>query len=197
MDWEIIDEHRVYDGHFKVDQLRIKHELFEGGDSAEVLRESVGRGNAVAVVSYDPWREKIVLVEQFRAGAIGGNNPWMLELVAGLIDPGETTESVAHREVLEELGCTLKALRPIMSFYTSPGGNSEHVYLFLGILDSREVQPICGLEHEGEDIRTHVLIVDEVFKRLAEGKISSAISIIGLQWLQANHQVIRSEWLED
>ena len=106
MKWKILNKVRNYDGHFKVDQLVLQHELFAGGMSKDLVRERVARKNAVAVLPYDPVRDEVVLVEQFRVGALkNDDNPWLIEIIAGLVEDGEEYEEVAIREAIEEANC--------------------------------------------------------------------------------------------
>ena len=145
--FEILDRQRAYDGHFKIDIFRLRHELFEGGWSGEVVRELFERGDAAAVLPYDPVRDEVVLIEQFRVGALDApGGPWMLEIVAGVLDKeGEDARDVVRREIVEEAGCTVHELVPICHYLSSPGGTSERVSLFCGRVDSRTAEGIHGL----------------------------------------------------
>jgi 8-oxo-dGTP pyrophosphatase MutT (NUDIX family) len=85
------------------------------------------------MLPYDPQRDEVVLIEQFRVGALGKtDNPWLIELVAGLIDKEEQPEEVAHREAQEEAGLVIGALWPMTKYFPSPGGSNEFVHLYLG-----------------------------------------------------------------
>lgn len=196
MEWEIKQSKRNYDGHFKVDQFVVQHELFSGGTSKELLRERVSRQNAVAVLPYDPFRDEVVLVEQFRVGAIEDNkpdsNPWLIEIIAGLVEEGEEYEDVAIRESLEEANCKVEALHHVASFLPSPGGFSEYAHVYIGKTDTKELGGICGLEEEGEDIRVHVVSADKAIQMLHQGEIRSAIPMITLY----NFIQLRSELKE-
>jgi ADP-ribose pyrophosphatase len=111
---EIIKRERAYDGYFKIDRCRLRHRLFSGGTSAEIMREVFERGHAVAVILYDPDRDAVVLIDQFRIGALSaGFDPWVTEIVAGIIDPGETPEEVASRETTEEVVALERALQDL------------------------------------------------------------------------------------
>lgn len=173
---------RAYDGFLKIDVLELKHKLFAGGWSQVFTRELLERGHAVAVLPYDPVREEFVFIEQFRVGALAtSDEPWLLEIVAGVIDPGETAEDVAHREAQEEAGIEIKHLVKLIDYLPSPGGTSERIYLYLGIVNSEEAGGVHGLEYENEDIRVKCLSVDETMELLQNGAFQNSATIIGLQ----------------
>jgi ADP-ribose pyrophosphatase len=187
--YTIIEDQRVHDGFFKVSELTLKHTLFKGGWSQTITRELFHRGNCVAVLLYDPDRDEVVIIEQFRVGALqlpSIADAWLLEIVAGAIEPGETAESVAIREAQEEAGCDIQELIKIQDFFTSPGGTSELLTLFYGKVDTSHLGGIHGLAHEDEDILVTVRPFDEVYQLLLDGKILSAIPIIAIQWLFIN-----------
>jgi ADP-ribose pyrophosphatase len=193
--YTIIEEQRVHDGFFKVSELTLKHTLFKGGWSQTITRELFHRGNCVAVLLYDPDRDEVVIIEQFRVGALqlpSIADAWLLEIVAGAIEPGETAESVAIREAQEEAGCDIQELIKIQDFFTSPGGTSELLTLFYGKVDTSHLGGIHGLAHEDEDILVTVRPFDEVYQLLLDGKILSAIPIIAIQWLFINRDRLRN-----
>ena len=184
-DVEILNRERLYDGFLAVDRFFLKHSLFEGGVSQEISRELLIRKDAVAVLLHDPQMNSVVLVEQFRVGALEDKKtPWMLELVAGLMDTDETPEEIARRECLEEAGCEITSLKQIYEFYLSPGACNEKLYLFYAEVDSRGLGGIHGLASENEDIKVHVLSCEIAFGLLKTGQMNNAIGIIALQWLQ-------------
>ena len=194
--FEIIAEDAVFKGYFGVNEVTVKHTLYQGGWSAPLTREVFHRGECVAVILYDPIKDAVVLIEQFRVGALQFNDEraWLIEIVAGAIEKGETPEAVAHREAMEESGCDIQALIKINEFFTSPGGTSELLHLYCGKIDSRNVGGVHGLDHEDEDIAVSVVPFDEVYQLLNEGKIVSAIPIIAIQWLFINRQQLREQW---
>jgi ADP-ribose pyrophosphatase len=193
--FEIISKETGYAGFFRLEKYRLRHTLFAGGWSNEIERELFGRGKCVAVLLYDPERDEVVLIEQFRIGAIGNpERAWLVEIVAGAIEDGETAEEVAYREAEEEAGCTIEELIKVMQFYTSPGGYAERMTLFCGKIDSREVGGIYGLDHEDEDIFVCTVPFDEAYKMLESGEIESAIPILALQWLALNREQLRQQW---
>jgi ADP-ribose pyrophosphatase len=195
--FEVLDKSVCYSGFFRMEKHRLRHELFSGGWSPEIIRECLERGHAVAVLLYDPEQDRVVLLEQFRVGALefpGG--PWLLEIVAGIIDhPGETTEDVARRETVEESGCELLDLVPICHYLVSPGGTSESITLFCGRVDTAIVTSgVRGIASEHEDIRVHVVSRAEALDLLHAGRINSAAPIIALQWLELNRPKLLERW---
>lgn len=194
-EFEIINRDIVYQGFFRLEKYRLKHRLFAGGWSAELDRELFRRGNCVAVLLYDPDLDKVVIIEQFRTGGIlQPEKAWMLEIVAGAIEEGESAEEVAYRESVEEAGCEIQQIKVIYEFFTTPGGSSEWITLFCGKVDSTRVGGIHGLDHEDEDILVSAVDFDEAYQMLADRRIESAIPIIAIQWLALNRQELRQQW---
>jgi len=193
--FEIITKEIIYQGFFRVEKYRLKHTLFGGGWSTEITRELFMRGSCVAVLLYDPHADKVVLIEQFRTGAIlNPDKAWLVEIVAGAIEEGETAEQVAYRESIEEAGCEIQQLMVINEFYTTPGGSSEWITLFCGKVDSTQIGGIYGLDHEDEDILVRAVDFNEVYLMLENGEIESAIPIIAIQWLVLNRQKLKQQW---
>ena len=153
-DIEILGKSEQYKGYFRINRYRLRHRLYAGGWSGELERELFERGHAVGVLPYDPAADSIVLIEQFRIGAlVAGMDPWLSEVVAGIIEEGEAPEEVARRETREEAGIEVMDLMPICRYLVSPGGSSESVILYCGRVDSRGAGGIHGLAAEHEDIR--------------------------------------------
>ena len=195
-DFQIIEKSTLFRGYFRVDLYRFKHRLFAGGWSGEVRREVFERGHAVVVLPYDPERDAVVMIEQFRIGAAAAGLPmWQLEVVAGIIDQDESPESVARREAREEANCDIIDLVPVYHYLASPGGTSESVRLYCGRVDSRGLGGIHGLADEHEDIRVEVVPFAEARSRLESGRIGNASTIIALQWLALNREGLRQRWL--
>lgn len=194
---EILDKSTPFNGFFQVDSYHLRHQKFDGSWSEPMHREVFERGNSAGILLYDPERDSVALVEQFRAAAYAaGRNPWLVEVVAGIIDPAESAESVARREAVEEAGCEITDLIPIGSYILSPGACSETLTLFCGRIDSKGVGGIHGLDHEHEDIRALVLTRDEALAMLADGSIDNASTVLALQWLSLNHESLRARWSE-
>jgi ADP-ribose pyrophosphatase len=194
--FEILDKEILYNGFFRMEKYRLKHTLYAGGWSAEISRELFVRGSCVAVLLYDPHTDQVVLIEQFRAGAIiQPDRAWLVEIVAGAIEEGETAVEVAYRESIEEAGCEIQELMVINEFYTTPGGASERITLFCGKIDSTQVGGIHGLDHEDEDILVRAVDFKDAYVMLENNEIESAIPIIALQWLALNKDKLQKQWL--
>jgi len=193
--FELLDKTVEYQGFFAMHRYRVKHTLFRGGWSAELVREIFERGHAVAVLPYDPQRDELVLIEQFRPGALEApGGPWLIEVVAGMIETGESTEEVAYRETFEEAGLNIMALQPIYEFLLTPGGSTERIMLYLAQVNAQETQRFHGLSTEHEDIQVHVLPTATALAWLAQGRIRSAVPLIALQWFALHYQEIRAQW---
>lgn len=193
-DVEIIRSEQLYKRFFRVEKIFLRHRLFDGGWSREIGRELFVRGEAVAVVLYDPVRDLIGLVEQFRIGALGeASGPWCYEVVAGMLEEGESPEDVARRELVEEANLTPSRLQYICEYLSSPGGSDEKLHLYCGVCDLSQAGGVYGLAEEGEDIRVHVLAADEVFAQLYSGRFNNAAALICLQWLQLNRALLQVE----
>lgn len=202
-DVEIVEEETVYRGYFRVDRWRLRHRLFAGGWSQPFFRELFDRGHAVAVILYDAAADKLVLIEQFRVGALAASrapectqpfNPWLVEVVAGIIDDGETAEAVARREAGEEAGCPVKEIFEVCRFVLTPGVSSETITLFCALVDAPASGGIHGLDHEHEDIRVLVVPAAEAFGWLEAGRITNATALIALQWFRLHHAEVRARW---
>jgi len=195
-DVEILDTETVWKGFFRMDRLRLRHRLFAGGWGQPITREVFERGHAAALLPYDPVHDEVVLIEQFRAGALtAGAEPWLVEVVAGIIENGETAEEVVRRETVEEAGCVVTDIVPMMDVFTTPGGSSERIAIFLGRVNTQGVGGVHGLAGEGEDIRVFTESLDAALARLANGGIVNLIAVAALQWLALNRKRLRREWL--
>ncbi len=194
-DIEILDKTTCYEGFFKLVRYRLKHTLFAGGWSGELLREVLERGHAAAVLPYDPIREQVVMIEQFRPGAIGhADGAWLWEIVAGILEPGESPGEVVYREVVEEAGCPVSDIIHICDFFVSPGSTSETTALFCGRVDASKASGIHGVASEHEDIQVHVVSFDTALEMLQAGKIRFAPAIIALQWLALHRDEVKARW---
>ena len=195
-DVEILERQTGYSGVFRLEKLRLRHRRYDGNWTGPLDREVFDRGEAVAVVPYDPVQDAVVLIEQFRTGAFfAGWPPWMLEIVAGIIDAGEQALDVAAREMKEETGLAVTHLEPIARFMPSPGAMSETVEMYVGRVDASEAASAGGLATEGEDIRVLVMPADDAVGLLDTGRIDTAITLIGLQWLALHRHALRERWL--
>ncbi|HKM73321.1 MAG TPA: NUDIX domain-containing protein [Stellaceae bacterium] len=195
-DAEITRATTVAARHLRIDTFRFRHRLFSGEWSAERSYDVLRRGEAVAIVLYDPDRERVVLVEQFRLPALlAGSSPWQLEAAAGLIDTDETPEAVAIRETREETGLALIG-EPILiqRYLPSSGGSDESVVLFCARVDSTAAAGVHGLPEEHEDIRVVVKTLAEIEALVDTGAIESGHTLIGLYWLLRHRLHLRQLW---
>lgn len=195
---EIVSHERVYDRHLKVDELLLRHGLFRGGMTKTISREVVGRGDAVCVVPYDPVRDEVVLAEQFRTSALlNGDRAWMTEVVAGLIEEGESLEEVALREMKEESG--LEPVGPLIfinTVYATPGFCSERYHLFCAPVDASKAGGVHGLGSEDEDIRVFALPFTDAFARWEAGEIPNPPASFSLLWLALHRDRLRRTWAD-
>jgi ADP-ribose pyrophosphatase len=194
-DVEIIARETLYRGFFSLNLYRFRHRLFNGEMSPEIKREIFERGHAAVLLPYDPVRDEVVLIEQLRIAAVDtSSSPWLLEMVAGMIETGESVEDVCRREAQEEAGVVVGRCKPVLSYLASPGGTSERLSIMVGEVDATTAEGIHGLEEEHEDIRVHVVSREQAYRWVEEGAIDNAASVIALQWLALHHESLRKEW---
>ena len=186
----------VCDGYLRVDRYRVTHQLYGGGWSQVLEREVMSRGAVTGVLLFDPTRQEVVLIEQFRMGAWAANwpDPWLLECIAGVVEPGERPAEVAVREALEEAGCVVTRLELITRYLTTPGSSTEQVDLFCGQIDAIGIGGHHGLAAEGEDIRASVWPLDQALALLDGQRICNAMTLIALQWLSLHHGNLTIQW---
>ena len=188
LNFDISKTNSLYKGFFEVSEYSITHDRFDGGREVGVSREVFCRGAAVGSLLIDPKRREVVLIEQFRVGVAvtQQERPWLIELVAGIVESDENPAQVAMRESEEEAGCRPSKVELIQEYWVSPGGSDEKFYLYYGIVDSSEASEFGGLKSENEDIKVHVFSFEEAFYLLRAGMIRNAMTIVGLQWLMLN-----------
>lgn len=175
---------RIFDGFFKIDEANLAFERFDGTMSPSVTRLVFERGDSIGVVVYDREAKRAILTKQFRYPTYENGPGWLLETVAGMIDPGESPEATARRELLEEIGYAAETLEPIATFYLSPGGTSERVHLFYAeVGDDDHVGTGGGEASENEDIQAVAIAPDELAELVRTGGIHDAKTLIGAQWL--------------
>ena len=192
---EVIERELCYQGFFSLERLHLRHSLHRGGMSPVLVREILEKGDVVAMLPYDPVTDTVVMIEQFRVGAIAkAPSAWLLEVVAGLMEPGEAPEDVARREAVEEAGLAVRRIEPIARFFATPSKSSELSHLFCGEVDASGAGGVHGLAHEGEDIRVVPMPAEEAFALLETGRIDSAWPMIALMWLRANRERLRRAW---
>lgn len=189
-----VEERRpLHHGHYRLDEYRLRHRRHDGTWSPLLAREVFTPGDSVAVVLYDPATDMVVLVEQFRIGPLAhGDDPWLIEIVAGRIGAGETPQQVARREAEEEAGCRIERLLPLPAFHASPGAVNEFIHMFCGLVDARGIGGVHGLAEEHEDIRAFAVPLGEALAALDSGRLNSAPTVIGLQWLALRRDAIRA-----
>ncbi len=195
-DVEILRQDSCYQGFFRMNRYTLRHKLFAGGWCAPITRELFERGHAAAMLPYDPRRDEVVLLEQFRIGAVDGiHSPWLLEMVAGIIEPGEVSAEVIHREAQEEAGLAVARSQFALSYLVSPGGTTERIDVFIGEVDSSLASGLHGLAEEGEDIRVHVVSREQAYGWVESGRIDNAATVIALQWLQLHLDQVQQAWV--
>ena len=193
-DVEVLKRETVYQGYYRVDRYELRHRLFAGGFGVPIDREVVERGDAVAVLPYDPVRDEVVMIEQFRIGGyVNGEASWMLEIPAGAVDDGEDVEEAARREALEEAGLRLSRLWPVLRYYSSPGTLSERIIVYCAPVDVSAAGGIYGLDDENEDIRVVVVPFADAMAAMNDGQIVASPAVIALQWLALNRDRLRTE----
>lgn len=191
----VVKKDSLYKKFFRADECFFSYPRYDGTMSPVISREVMERGNSAGILLYDPDKEKLVFVEQMRVSIfLAGDNPWMLECVAGMVDEGETPEQVVVREAEEEAGAAVSELEPIVEYFSSPGGVTEKIFLYCGRVDADKVAKYAGLPSESEDIRVVVLSVGEAEKMLLDAKFNNALTIIAVQWFMINRKNLRKKW---
>jgi ADP-ribose pyrophosphatase len=180
---------------FSVEEQDLRFRRFDGSMSDPVNRAAFVSGDAVTVLPYDPLRDRVLLIEQFRFGphVRGDQNPWQLEVIAGRIDPGETPDEAARREAVEEAGLTLTALIPVANYYPSPGAYAEFLYSYLAVTDLPDgIAGVFGLEGEAEDIRGHLIRFDDLMALVASGEVGNGPTLLSALWLARERGRLRA-----
>tara|TARA_R110000868_G_scaffold215663_1_gene465770 strand:+ start:5720 stop:6340 length:621 start_codon:yes stop_codon:yes gene_type:complete len=195
--FNILKSKQLYDGFCKVFNITFNHQKFNGSTSNVKEHEIFVRSPCVGVLPYNPITNEVILIKQFRIGAIdplnqfkANFNPWLLEIVAGIIDTNESFEQTGIRECQEEAGCNITKLIPMHDYLVSPGANNERIKLFCGIFTEKYIPGIFGLDFENEDIKTYLMSLDKAEDLLNSGKICNAASIVALQWIIINKKKI-------
>ena len=192
---ELVREEVAFQGYFKIVRYFFRHGLHQGGQSKIITREVFERGQAAAVLPYDPARDEVVLIRQFRAGAyVAGHHPFTWEVVAGIIEAGETAERLVQREAVEEAGLTIADLLPVQNVMLTPGACSESCHIFVGRADTAKAGGIFGLESEGENILVKAMSFAEAHDLVERREVDNAVSVIALQWLALHRDEVRRRW---
>jgi nudix-type nucleoside diphosphatase (YffH/AdpP family) len=187
---------RAYTNFLAVQELRLRHRRFDGGWTSGIDRSVVLWGDAVTLLPYDPRRDRVLLIEQFRPGpaARGDRNPWCIEVVAGRIDRAESAEDTARREAREEAGIEIGRIAEAGGYYATPGLAAEHLTGFIGEADLPHAGGLHGLADEHEDIRAIVLDFDQAMAAVADGAVNTGPALVALLWLAANRDRLRRDW---
>jgi ADP-ribose pyrophosphatase len=192
---ELVRHEVAFQGYFKVVRYFFRHTLHNGGISGEISREVFERGQAGGVLMYDPQRDEVVLIRQFRAGAYAaGHHPWTWEIVAGIIEDNETAEIMIRRETVEEAGLAVGDLIPIQNVMLTPGACSEACQIFLGRIDSSKAGGVFGLAEEHEDILVKVMSFADAYGLVERNEIDNAVGVIAVQWLALHRDEVRKRW---
>lgn len=194
-DLQVADRRLAYAKFFAVEEWQVAWRQFDGSLNAPVERAVFVSCDAVTVLPYDPVRDRVLLIEQFRAGpmARGDAGAWQLEAIAGRIDAGETPEQAGRREAVEEARLTLGALLPVAQYYPSPGIMTEYLYSYVGLVDLPDgIAGVFGQEDEAEDIRGHLISFDRMMEMVASGEIANSPLILTALWLQRERARIRA-----
>jgi nudix-type nucleoside diphosphatase (YffH/AdpP family) len=181
---------------FAIEEIDVSFRRFDGSMSPKVTRAGFIACDAVTVLPYDPLQDRVLVVDQFRAGPHlrGDPQPWQIEAIAGRIDAGETPEHAARREAEEEAGLQLGALLPVANYYPSPGCSAEYLYSFVAITDLPDgAAGVFGVEGEAEDIRGHLLSFDQLMALVASGEISNAPTVLTAFWLAGQRDRLRKD----
>ena len=193
-DVEVLERRRPYSGFYAFEEWDLRHRLFDGGWSEPMTRGVLVSFDAVIVLPYDPARDRVLLVEQLRVGRLarGSRDPWSLEPVAGLLDPGESPEDCARREAREEAGLELGALHHAAAGHTSPGASTGYHHHYIGLCDlPDDAAGIGGLAEEHEDIRGRLVAFDDLLAGVSDGRIDNAPLILATLWLALHRERLR------
>jgi ADP-ribose pyrophosphatase len=193
--FEVVERNAIYTGFLRLAQYRLRLDAPAAFPEGLMYRERIEGLRAAAVLPFDPARERIVLVKQFRIGALGApGGAWLLEPPGGVVDPGESSEEAARREAWEEAGCRIESLEPILCCHTSPGVSDESVDLYCGAVDSTVLPATGGRRGEGEWTEVVALDLDAAIRDLGRGMLTAATLIISVQWLALNRWRLRELW---
>lgn len=192
---ELLDRHYEHLGFFTLEHLHMRHARFDGGPAMEIERTVFSAGEAVTLLPYDPVRDRVLLLEQFRTApyAKGDPEPWLLEPIAGIVDAGDTIENNARREAIEEAGLSVDTLHFVSRYYPSPGATAQVFYSYVATADlTDELATYGGLVDEGEDIAVHLVPFKDAMAMMESGEIAVAPLIISLQWLATHRASLRA-----
>jgi len=193
-DVQVVARRRPYAGFFAIEEVDLRHRRFDGSMSGQINRTAFITGDAVTVLPYDAVRDRVLLIEQFRAAPFvrGDADCWFLEAIAGRVDAGETPEAAARREAVEEAGLTLGEMLFVGSYYPSPGAVAEYLYSYVALTDLPDgCAGVFGLAGEAEDIRGHLVAFDALMGLVAGGEIDNAPLLLTVLWLARERARLR------
>ncbi len=194
----ILNKINLFNGFFKIDKYVFQFCKYDGSWIDPIEREVFERGSGAAVLLYDPDLDKVILIEQLRIGALDQmekkGSPWLIEVVAGIIENTSFPEETIIKETKEETGLSINQFIKIAEYYVSPGGSTEKIYLFCAKISAVNVKGIFGLDAECEDIQIIVMDCEAAYSAVSSGKINNASAIIALQWLQINQKNLKNQW---
>jgi len=192
---ELVRREVAFEGYFKVIRYFLRHTLHNGGMSDTISREVFERGQAGAVLPYDPQRDEVVLIRQFRAGTYAaGRHPWTWEVVAGIIEENETAEALVRREMVEEADLAVGELLPIQNLMLTPGACSEACQIFLGRVDTAKAGGVFGLADEHEDILVKVMPFADAYAMVQRNEVDNAVAVVAVLWLALHRDEVRKRW---
>lgn len=193
----VADRTTPYARFFAVEEFDLRFRRFDGTMSPEVNRAVFISGDAATVLPYDPWRDRVLVIEQFRPGpfARGDRNPWMLEPIAGRIDAGESPEEAVRREAMEEAGVLLGRLIPLGSYYPSPAAKMEYLFSFIGLADLPDALAgrLSGVVDEAEDIRTHLIPFERLMQLVENGEAENGPLLVSAMFLARMRERLRAD----
>ena len=199
-DLALESDETVWNGRFALQRIKFRNRRFDGEMSAVRTWELWRRGQAAALLPYDPVTDAVVLIEQFRLPALAaGVAPVMVEVPAGLCDPGEDPAVTLIREAEEEMGITPRRLARIGDFLLTPGGCDERVFLYVGEIDVPPADAdglvgTAGLAAEHEDIRIRVWAATRAIEAALAGEFPNSVTSLALLWLASKRDWLRREW---
>lgn len=193
---KIISSKVVFEDYHRLEVYRVQPRSLKHEGWAHEMEREIWFGKKIAsVMLYIPETDEILLNQQFRLGAAlaGAEDPFMFETAAGAVDEGESVEAAARREAFEETGCEVLDLEFFGKVYSSPGCMAEEYHMYIGRI-AKATAGIYGHEHEGEEIKTHLLPVPTVLQMLDDGAITNVTTALGLNWFARNHARLRKKW---
>lgn len=189
---------RVFDDFFKIEKATLQYEKYDGAMSEELIRLNFIRGHSVALLLYNKETNSVIMTRQFRypVYSVEKDKAWLLEIIAGSIEAGETALETLYRESIEETGYRIRQPQLVNEFFVSPGGTSEKIFLYYAeVTKDDRVGSGGGVAGEGEDLIVEEIPIDKAFQMLETGEICDAKSIIALLWLK--NKLMKTEMIQE